>query len=105
LDVLPNSQKQSWEAGYGREINIQVWQQLWWTFLQLACQLHNPSKLETSLASCCVIKLHILEWPFIVPSTRCTYVMVMLFNQLCDMPHLSGRWVILAKEKFSPTGM
>ena len=31
-----------------------------------------------------------LEWPFIVPSTRCTCVM-MLFNQLLDMSHLSGR--------------
>jgi hypothetical protein len=26
--------------------------------------------------------------------------MVMLFNQLLDMPHLSGEWIILAKEKF-----
>ena len=35
-----------------------------------ACQLHTPSKLETSVALCCVTKLHILEWTFIVPSTR-----------------------------------
>ncbi len=41
---------------------------LWWTFLQSACQLHAPSKLATSVALCCVIKLHILEWPFIVAS-------------------------------------
>jgi hypothetical protein len=34
---------------------------------------------------CCVIKLHILEWPFIVPSTRCTCVMIILFNQLLEM--------------------
>jgi hypothetical protein len=27
--------------------------------------------------------------------------MIMLFNQLLDMPHLSGGWIILAKEKLS----
>ena len=43
-----------------------------------------------SVALCCVTKLYISEWPFIVPSTRCTYVMIMLFNHLIDMPHLSG---------------
>uniref|UniRef100_A0A673Y847 Mitogen-activated protein kinase kinase kinase 1 n=1 Tax=Salmo trutta TaxID=8032 RepID=A0A673Y847_SALTR len=32
--------------------------------------------------------LHILKWPFIVPSTRCTCVMIMLFNQPVDMPQL-----------------
>jgi hypothetical protein len=29
-------------------------------------------------------------------ATRCTCVMIMLFNQLLDMPHLSGGWIILA---------
>ena len=57
------------------------------------------------MALCCVTKLHILEWPFIVPSTRCTCVMIMLFNQLLDMPHVSGGWIILTKEKCSLTGM
>jgi hypothetical protein len=28
----------------------------------------------------------------------CTYVMIMLFNQLLDMPHLSGGWIISTKE-------
>jgi hypothetical protein len=27
--------------------------------------------------------------------------MIVLFNQLLDMPHLSGGWIILAKEKCS----
>ena len=54
---------------------------------------------KTSVALCCVTKLHILEWPVIVPSTRCTCVMIMLFHQLLDMPHQSGGWMILAKEK------
>jgi hypothetical protein len=49
-----------------------LWQQLWWTFLQSAWQLHTPLELEPFLTCCCVTKLHILEWPFIVPSTRCT---------------------------------
>ena len=31
--------------------------------------------------------------PFIFLSMRCTYVMIMLFNQLLDMPHLSGGWI------------
>ena len=68
------------------------WQLLWWTFLQAACQLHAPSKLETSLAL--LTKLHILKWPYIVPSTQCTCVMIMLFNQLLDKPNLSGEWII-----------
>ena len=43
-----------------------LWQQLWWTFVQLACLLRTPLQHETSVALCCVTKLHILEWPFIV---------------------------------------
>ena len=65
----------------------------------------SPSKLETSVTLCCVTKLHILEWPFIVPSTRCTCVVIMQFNQLLAMPLLSGGWIILTKEKCSLTGM
>jgi hypothetical protein len=38
-----------------------------------------PSKLKISVAFCCMTKLNISEWPFIVPSTRCTCVMKMLF--------------------------
>ncbi len=78
-------------------------QQLWWTFLQSACQLHTPSKLVTSVALCYVIKLHILEWPFIVTSPRHTCVLIIPFNQLPDMPHLLGGWIILAKEKCTLT--
>ncbi len=69
-------------------------QHLWWTFLQSACQLHAPSKLATSVALCCVIKLHILEWPFIVSSLRHTCAIIMLSNQHLDMPHLWGGWII-----------
>ncbi len=49
--------------------------------------LHAPSKLATSVALCCVIKLHILEWPFIVASLRHTCAIIMLSNQHLDMPH------------------
>ena len=28
------------------------------------------------------------------PSTRCTCVMIMLFNHRLDMPHLSGGWIM-----------
>jgi hypothetical protein len=76
-----------------------------WSHRWRDSQLHAPCKLETSVALCCVTKLYILEWPFIVPSARCTCVMIMLFNQLLDMPHLSGGWIILAKAKCSLTGL
>jgi hypothetical protein len=55
----------------------------------------------THVALCCVTKLHVLEWPFMVLSTRCTCVMTMPF---LDMPHLSGGGIILAKEKCSLIG-
>ena len=38
-------------------------------------QLHTPSKLETSVALCCVTNLCILKWPCIVPSTSWTMIM------------------------------
>jgi hypothetical protein len=102
------SSKTKLEAAYGRENNIHFsgknssghsWSQ------HANCTLLENLLLETSVALCCVTKLHILERPFIVPSTRCTCVMIMLFNQLLEMPHLSGGWIILAKDKCSLTGM
>ncbi len=57
----------------------------------------------TSVALCCVIKLHILEWPFIVASLRHTCAIIMLSNQHLDMPHLWGGWIISEKEKCSLT--
>jgi hypothetical protein len=72
-----------------------------------SCQHANCTlpQLETSVALCCVTKLHLLELPFIIPSTRFTCVMIMLFKQLFDMPHLLSGWIILAKEKCSLTGI
>ncbi len=49
------------------------------------------------------LKLHILEWPFIVASLRHTCAIIMLSNQHLDMQHLWGGWIISAKEKCSLT--
>jgi hypothetical protein len=91
------------EVAYGKEVNIQFSGN---SSCGHSCSQHancTLPQLETSVALCWVTKLHILEWPFIVPSTKCTCVVIMPFNQLLDMPHLSGDWIILAKEKCSLT--
>ncbi len=102
LDVLPNSLKRLW-----RWIMVEKW-----TFNSRATALVDipvsrpiacSLKLATSLALCCVIKLHILEWPFIVTSLRHTSAIIMLSNQHLDMPHQWGGWFISAKEKCSLT--
>ncbi len=49
------------------------------------------------------VKLHILEWLFIVASLRHTCAIIMLSNQHLDVPHLWGGWIISAKEKCSLT--
>ncbi len=49
------------------------------------------------------VKLHIIEWPFIVASLRHTCAIIMLSNQHLDMPDLWGGWIISAKEKCSLT--
>ena len=72
--------KTTLEAAYCREINIK--------FSGNSSGRHSYSEhanctlpqFETSVALCCVKTLHILEWPFIVLSRRCTCVMIMLFN-------------------------
>jgi hypothetical protein len=45
---------------------------------------------------------------FISPQHKvhlCNDIVIMLFNQLLDMPHLSGGWIILENKKCSQTGM
>ena len=90
------------EAAYDKEINIQLSGN---SSGGHSCSEHTNCMLPQPGPLYCVTKLHILEWPLIVPRTRCTCVMIMLFNQFLDMPHLSGLWIILAKEKCSPTRM
>jgi hypothetical protein len=61
-----------------------------WTWHSLATALVDIPAVSMSIAHTlktwhlwyCVVWLHILEWPFIVPSTRCTCVMIMPFNLL-----------------------
>ncbi len=59
------------ETAYGREINIQFTGN---SSGGHSCSQHanctSPSKLATSVALCFVIKLHNLEWPFLVASLR-----------------------------------
>ena len=80
--------KTTLESVYGREIKIQFSGK---SSGGHSCSQHASCTLPPNLRHlcCCVTKLYILEWPFIVPSTRCTCVMIMLFNQRLDMPHLS----------------
>ena len=79
------------KTAYGRETEHSIHrQQLWWTFLQSACQLHVILKLATSVALCCVIIVHMSEWPFIVASLMHTCAIFMLSNQHLDMPPV--RW-------------
>ena len=94
--------KTTLETAYGREINIKFSGNRSGGH---SCSQHANCTLPQNLRHLLHCFVHILVWPFIVPSTRCTCVMVMLFNQLLDMPHLSGRWIILAKENCSLTGI
>jgi hypothetical protein len=73
---------------YGREMNIQF---SGYSSGGHSCSHHANCTFPQNI--CGIVlpdKMHILEWPFIVPSTKCTCVMTMLFNQLLDIPHLSG---------------
>ncbi len=90
----------SLETAYGREMNIQFTGN---SSGEHPCSQHDPSKLATSVALCCVIKLLILECPFIVASLRHTWAIIMLSNQRLDMPQLWGGLIISAKEKCSLT--
>ncbi len=89
------------EMAYGREMNIQFPATAMVDIPAVSMPIARSFK--TSVALCCVIKLHILEWPFIVASLRHTCAIIILSNQHLDMPHLWGGWIITAKEKCSLT--
>ncbi len=77
------------ETAYGREINIQfMGNSSGGHFSAVSMPIACSHKLVTSLALSCVIKLHLLEWPFIVASLRHTCAIIMLSNQHLDMPYL-----------------
>ncbi len=89
-------------TAYGREMNIQFTDN---SSGGHSCSQHaNCMPIARSLNlrhlwHCAVrLKLHILEWPFIVASLRHTCAIIMLSNQHLDMPHLWGGWIILAKK-------
>ncbi len=76
------------ETDFGREMNIQFTGN---SSGGHSCSQHANCTLPqnaTSVALPCVIKLHILEWPFIVASLRHTCAIIMLSNQHIVMPHL-----------------
>ncbi len=74
------------ETADGREMNIQFTGN---SSGGHSCSQHdNCTFPQNSVALCCVIKLHILEWPFIVAILRHTCAIIMLSNQHLDMPHL-----------------
>jgi hypothetical protein len=98
LDVLPNSLKRR----YGREMNILLSGN---SSGGHSCSQHANYMLPQTWDNCGIVLFDKTEWLIIVPSTRCNCVMIRLFNHLLDMPHLSGGWIILAKEKCSLTGM
>jgi hypothetical protein len=91
--LLSHTTPYTWsvEEAYGRTLNS-----LSTALLDIPAVTMPIAHSLKTVALCCVTKLHILEWPFIVPSTRCTCVMTMLFNQLLDMPYVAGGWNILA---------
>ncbi len=91
------------ETAYGREINIKLMGN---SSGGHSCSQHaNCTHPQNLRHLCCVIKLHILEWPFIGSSLRHTCAIIMLYNQHLDMPHLWGGWIISAKEKCSLTDL
>ncbi len=64
------------EMAYCREMNIQFTGTALVDIPAVSMPIARPSKLATSVALCCVIKLHILEWPFIVASLRHTCAII-----------------------------
>ncbi len=81
------------ETAYGREINIQFTGN---SSGGHSCGQHANCTLPQTcniLALCCVIKLRILECPFIGASLRHTCAIIMLSNQHLVMLYLWLRWM------------
>ncbi len=76
------------EKAYGREMNIQFTGN---SSGGHSCSQYANCTLPQNLQHlwyCAVIKLQILEWPFIVSSLRHTCAIIMLSNQHLDMTHM-----------------
>ncbi len=74
---------------YAKEMCCTVWGK-WWSHQYWL--VFGPPRTPPN-----TVKLHILEWPFIVASLRHTCAIIMLSNQHLDMPHLWGGWIISAR--------
>ena len=81
--------KNNIEVVYGREMNIKLFGN---SSGGHSCSQHTKCTLLQNICG--------IVWQnctFIVSSTKCNCVMIMLFNQLLHIPHLSVGWIILAK--------
>ncbi len=82
---------------YAKEMCCTAWGK-WWSH-QILTGFRTPSDPPSPPNT---VKLHILEWPFIVASLRHTCAIIMLSNQHLDLPYLWGGWVISTKERNRP---
>ncbi len=74
-------QSTTWSNFYAKEMCCTAWGK-WWSH-QILTGYWPPPPPNT-------VKLHILEWHFIVASLRHTCAIIMLSNQHLGMPHLWG---------------
>ncbi len=94
VDQQSTGHNQQPDQLYAKEMCCTAWGK-WWSH-KILTGFRTPGPPNT-------VRLHILEWPFIVASLRRTCAIIMLSNQHLDMPHLWGGWIISAKEKSSLT--
>ena len=77
------------ETANGREMNIQFTGNSLVDIPAVTMPIARSLKLATSVALCCVIKVHLLEWPLIVTSLRHSCAIIILSNQHLD----TVRWM------------
>jgi hypothetical protein len=91
------------EAAYGREMNIKCSgnSSCGHSFSQLPMHANcTLLQLETFVALYCVTTTAHFS-SYLLSTAQGAPVLIMLFNQFLDMPHMSGGWIILANEKCS----
>lgn len=91
LNWMLISLKQVFSNVLAKRVNIwcdhHLPQVLRWSFLE--ANLPLTQNFTSSVAFCCMIKLHSSKWPFSL-SPKHTLIM---FNERLDMPPLCGRWL------------
>ncbi len=102
LDVLPNSLKRLWRQLMVEKLTLNSRATALVDITAVNMPIVAQSKLATSVALCCVIKLHILEWfrSFILASLRHTCAIIILICHTCEVDR---GWIISAKERCSLT--